>query len=367
MPKIFGWIVCLFISVCGVYKAKKQMKEQERQNQTEEYYRQLLEKQELYRIGLPTPYINGLGENPLLKHFFNKAQRYAEECKFKQAIEEFKKCLSHPQATEENKVAVNILIGNCYYQLCKLKSEEIEKEHGKGELPFNVIPELISYCLSNQMEAERYYKEALKISKRVKNKAERLKSRSIAFRNIGVLSSSPDNALKFLKEALEIDKKIGDQKGIAESLYWIGINYRYLGKLNDALKYFKEALEIIKCIGTQPEIETVLKAINIIEKDDVQNFELLKKDTKRILVEKHCKISRMEVRGFMASFMVKRGKAKYKIILRPWEGGFAIHVLICGFLRPLLRFKITYVVEALELKTHIKDELKRKFKHIHIW
>ena len=200
IPKIIIWIICLFICFCGVYKAIKEKKEEEKEAKNKGYYHQLQERQELYARGLPIPYINGLGENPLLEHFFNEGQKYEEKSKFKKAIEEYKKCLSHPKATEENKVAANVFIGNCYHALSGLK------------------------------EAEKYYKEALKISKRVKDRSERLRGRSAALGNIGLI-------------------------------------YQDLGKPEEALKYHKEALEIFKCIGAQPEIKIVLKNINIIEEE----------------------------------------------------------------------------------------------------
>jgi len=52
----------------------------------------------------------------------------------------------------------------------------------------------------------------------------------------------PDDALKHLKEALEIHRKIGYEKGIADNLGNIGFIYRELGKPDEALKYLKEAL-----------------------------------------------------------------------------------------------------------------------------
>lgn len=241
MSKIVVWIICLFICICGVYKAIKENREEEKEAKDKEYYRQLQERQDLYSRGLPTPYINGLGENPLFKHFFNRGQRYEKESKFKEAIEEFKKCLFHPNATEENKVAANILIGNCYYWLSKLK------------------------------EAEKHCKEALNISKRVKDKGEKLQGKSAALGNIGLICQylgKQDQALKYHKEALEIDKKIGYEHGIANQLGNIGLIYQCFGKPDEALKYLKEALEIFKRIGAQPQMKIVLKNIGIIEEEN---------------------------------------------------------------------------------------------------
>lgn len=106
------------------------------------YQENLLEKRELRDKGFSIPYIDGLGENPLLKHFFKSGRKYQDELKFKEAVKEFKNCLSHPSATEDNKVAANILIGICYQELYELD------------------------------ESEKHYKEALKISSGVKEEGE---------------------------------------------------------------------------------------------------------------------------------------------------------------------------------------------------
>lgn len=238
--KKIAWVVCLLICLGAVYGVIRERKGQEQKVRVEEYYHQLHERQELYSRGLPRDYVGGLGKNPLLKHSFNMGQKYEREFKFKEAIKELKECLSHPNATEENKVAANILVGNCYYMLCRLK------------------------------EAEKHYKEALNISERVKDKAERLRGRSAALGNLGLIYSDlgrPDEALKYHREALEIDREIGYQQGIASDLGNIGVIYRGLGKSEEALKHHKDALEIFKRIGAQREIEIALENIRDIEEE----------------------------------------------------------------------------------------------------
>lgn len=238
--EIVVWIICLLICVAGGYRLIKGKKREEQEAEDKRYYQGLLERQELRGRDLPTPYINGLGENPLLKHSFDMGQRYEKESKFNEAIEEYKKCLSHPKAIEENKVAANVLIGDCYYVLSKLK------------------------------EAENHYKEALDISKRVKDKGERLQGRAAALGNIGLIYidlGKPDEALKYLKEALEIDRKIGYEQGRAAALCNIGVIYSELSKPDEALKYLREALETFKRIGAQRQIGILLENISDIEEE----------------------------------------------------------------------------------------------------
>jgi len=240
IPKLIVLIASLIICICGVHRAVRERKEKQHKAKEEEYYRQLSERQELRGRGLPEPYIDGLGENPLLKGQFNAGRKYEKESKLKEAIEEFKKCLLHPKATETNRVAANILIGNCYYRLSKLK------------------------------EAEDRYQEALKIAKKVKDEGERLKGKSTALGNIGLIYAGlgkPEEALRHHNEALEIDRKIGYEQGVASDLGNIGLIYAGLGKPEEALRHFNEALEIFKRIGSQPQIEIVLKNIEILEEE----------------------------------------------------------------------------------------------------
>ena len=228
-----------------------------RETKSEEYYHDLQEKNEVrsqlsnkkypeaYKGFFSNPrnievYLNGIGENSNLKHPFIAGQQYEKEHSFEEAINEFKKCLFHPKATRSNRVAANILIGNCYYWLSELK------------------------------EAEKYYKEALDISKKVKDKNEKLQGIASALNNISLIYrdlGKPNKALKYLKEALGIHRKIGYKKGIANALGAIGLIYRGTGKPNKALKYLKEALRIDKNINYKQGIANALNAIGLIYHD----------------------------------------------------------------------------------------------------
>jgi len=243
------WIICALISLSGVILLARQETGRRRESKTREYYRQSQERRELYSKGLPTRYVDGLGENPLLKHSFKEGEKYEKEYKFDQAIEAYKKCLLHPNATEANKVAANVLIGGCHHRLSELG------------------------------EAEEHYKGALSISKKVKDKDERLLGRSAALGGIGLIYSDlgkPDEALKYLEEALEIDRRIGYEQGIASSLNNIGLIYSDLGKPDEALKYHKEALEIDRRIGYEQGIARDLGNIGLIYSDLGKPDEALK-------------------------------------------------------------------------------------------
>ena len=96
-------------------------------------------------------------------------------------------------------MATHILIGNCCYKLSKLK------------------------------EAKDHYKNALKISRKISDKDERLKGKSSALGNIGLI-------------------------------------YKDLGKPDEALKYLKKSLDIFKRFGAMSQVKITLKNIEIIQK-----------------------------------------------------------------------------------------------------
>jgi tetratricopeptide (TPR) repeat protein len=235
--KIIVWVICLVISLVGVYNVISERHKEEEAKYRNNYYQNLSEKHELFDRGFTQEYINGLGENPLLKHPFKEGQKYEKENRFGKAILEFKKCLNHPKATSANKTAAHILIGNCYYSLSKLK------------------------------EAENHYKNALKNANEVEDKEERLRGRSAAFGNIGLIYKTKgdlDKALEYHQKALKIDQEIGYQQGQANQLGNIGLIYSDKGDLDKALEYHQKALKIDQEIGYQQGQASDLGNIGIV-------------------------------------------------------------------------------------------------------
>jgi len=238
------WIFCLIICILGMMKLIRDTEKKKEDSKTKQYSMRLLERQELRSQDYPEKYINGLGENPLLRHHFFEGQRYETESKYREALKEFKKCLSHPKATEKNKVAANILIGNCYKNLFNLK------------------------------DAEKYYKEALRISKRVKDKSQKLKGKSAAIGNIGLIYRAKgelDNALKYHNDALEIHREIGYRQGEASAIGNIGMIYRAKGELDNALKYHKDSIKIIDRFNLLYGRDIFHNGIDIIRKNQNQS------------------------------------------------------------------------------------------------
>lgn len=232
--KIVIWIFCVLIIVCGVLLLVKEVQDREKEAKSTDYYQNLGERQELFGRHLPLSYIDGLGESPLLKHYFNEGKKYEKRLQFTKAIEQYQNCLSHPKATEENKVAANISIGNCYYR--EAHSEKVERDYE-------------AYRMSKLEEAEKYYKYALNISKKVNDENERLEGKSTALSNISLANYEMGKfkvALRYGKESLDISKKIKHKLKIGENLSQLGVIYMSLGKLDEALVYCKESLDISK-------------------------------------------------------------------------------------------------------------------------
>jgi len=227
--KTISVTICALICVFGVLGAlsnwKKEQEERE-DKKAKEYYRTKIEKVELLGRGLLAKYINGLGENPELQHHLNTAEEYEKEHKYNEAIEEYKKCLFYPRATPENKVAANILMGNCYYSISKLS------------------------------EAENNYRQALIISKKVKDKNERLEGKGPALGNMGLIYSAKgelDEALKYNKEALEDSRNAWDRAVEAGNiikqfwaLYYRGRSYIEMKEIDKAQAVAEQIKEMEK-------------------------------------------------------------------------------------------------------------------------
>jgi tetratricopeptide (TPR) repeat protein len=118
---IGAWILCFLVlfSEYRFFINRKSKKDEEEKSR--EYYHNLCERQDLRGRHVPLPYHDGLGENPSLKQFFISAQKHEEKYRFSEAINEYRKCLSHSEATLSNKTASHVLIGSCYYSLSALQ------------------------------------------------------------------------------------------------------------------------------------------------------------------------------------------------------------------------------------------------------
>jgi len=111
-------------------------------------------------------------------------------------------------------------------------------------------------------EALKYLKQALEIHCEIGFR----QGEANALGNIGLIYSAKgeaDEALKYHKQALEIDREIGFRQGEASDLGNIGLIYSAKGEADEALKYLKQALEIFESIGAE---HLVNQTKNIIKK-----------------------------------------------------------------------------------------------------
>ena len=247
--KIGLWAVCAFIIIFDAYLIIKDKKTKEEKSKKEKLYNHLYERQELFDRSLPNTLIDTLKKNPLLVDSFQIGQKYEKEYKFEEAIETYKKCLNNSKISEGDKITLNILIGNCYCFLSKLK------------------------------EAEEQFRESLNILKKAENKIARLPAKSVALGNIGNIYRNlgkPDEALEYYQQALEINKKLGYEQGIAHNLSNVGTVYNDLGKHDEALKFQEEALEINQKIEDEPGIANSLNNIGVVYNDSGKTEEALK-------------------------------------------------------------------------------------------
>ena len=88
-----------------------------------------------------------------------------------------------------------------------------------------------------------------------------LQARGIAYQDL----NKPTEALRNFNDALEINRKLGQKRGVAASLSMIAQVDESLGKIDDALKSYNEALQIRRDIGAKKEVGDTL--INIASLD----------------------------------------------------------------------------------------------------
>lgn len=247
--KIGLWIICALILIFDLYLIIKDKKNKEEKSKREELYNRIYERQELFDRNLPGTVTDALERSPLLVKSFRSGQKYEKEYKFKEAIKVYEKCLHDLSIPEEDKIGINILIGNCYYFLSKLN------------------------------QAEKHFKESLNSLKRAENKITKLPAKSAALGNIGNIYHNlgkPDEALEYYQQALEINRKLGYEQGAAHNLNNIGTLYNELGKPDEALKCQEEALEISRKFKDEQAIANSLANIGTIYTDSGKPEEALK-------------------------------------------------------------------------------------------
>ena len=192
----------------------------------------------------------------------NKIISLIDSEKYKIATREIEKCLTLIMSPKDRMVFL-INAGNCYYTL--------------GDLN----------------KAESFYNEALKFTKRkdlqVIYKDDILETKSSALGNIGLIYSDKgelDQALRYHKEAIKIDKEISYRQGQAVDLGNIGLIYYDKGELDQALRYHREAIKIYKEIGYKQGQASALGNMGLIYSAKGELDQALKYHREAIKIDK---------------------------------------------------------------------------------
>jgi tetratricopeptide (TPR) repeat protein len=105
--------------------------------------------------------------------------------------------------------------------------------------------------LSKSDEALRYYQQSW-ISNDASARNVEWHSRLARWPCFRNLSGSPDLALKSFQEALQLQRDIGDKRGLGKTLINLGVFYvESRGQYDDALQSYKEALQIERDVGNE--------------------------------------------------------------------------------------------------------------------
>ena len=218
---VFG-ILAAYLGVRQIRKWRAEARDRERDKEEKESEREEIRKgfeQLRSESGGAGVYEDGLTEMPdsrrrsLLIQGLEAMRRYA----FSEAIGFLRECLGEG-VKESEKIALLILIGNCFLSISQLR------------------------------EAEGHYSEARAMAKEANNKD----GLSAVLGNMGIIYQTKgelDEALEYHQQALEIDREIGKREGEADDLGNMGIIYQIKGELDMALEHHQQALEIDREIG----------------------------------------------------------------------------------------------------------------------
>lgn len=169
----------------------------------------------------PQAYFDGLPGSPNLrvKEAFEKGVDLKEKFKFSAAIKEFEKALTF-QPTDEEKGALFILIGNCFYNLSKYD------------------------------EANEHYQKGMALTMKIGNQA----GLATTYNNIGLIYDAQGDypeALEWYKKSLKILRQTGNNQELAVFLKNIGLLYKKMGKKEETKKHLQESQRLFKELGLE--------------------------------------------------------------------------------------------------------------------
>lgn len=162
----------------------------------------------------------------------------------------------------------------CYTDLCRydesisyyLKGYELAKKIGQKVLTATFCNNISAFYSNNNQfkdfdKSLRYRREGLKISIELGNKEKMADN----YANFGALYSDtmPDSAMYYANLAVPIIKENGDQFKLSQVYVIIGNLYKKKGEVDKALEYFLEAVEIDKKSGN--DISIASHSVNLAQ------------------------------------------------------------------------------------------------------
>jgi len=204
-------------------------------------------------------YLDGLAEMPERKRLelVRDGLRAMRDFKYDDAITHFRECLG-VGATQSQKIALLILIGNCFLSTSRLN--EAEEHYGEAEVAARESndKEGLSAILGNMGNVYRIkgeldkaldnYQKALGIDREIGHR----EGEAITLGNMGIvygIKGDLDKALGHYQQALGIHGEISHREGEANALGNMGNVYQIKGELDKALEHHQQALEIQRETG----------------------------------------------------------------------------------------------------------------------
>jgi CHAT domain-containing protein/Tfp pilus assembly protein PilF len=182
------------------------------------------------------------------------------------------------------------------------------------------------YEKGNYESAERYYKKALEISKKIGYKH----SEADAYLSFGEIESERDNydgALRYFKKALKIYKEIGSKKGEADVYLNTGFFVEYRkGDYEEALKYYEKALKIYKKIRDKRNEADAYLSFGEIESERDNYDGALRYFKKALKIYKEIGSKKGEADVYLnTGFFVEYRKGDYEEALKYYEKALKIY------------------------------------------
>lgn len=226
------------------------------------------------KLGRITEYLDGLPQAaPAVRGPFEKGLEQYRKAEYREAIRLFEASFQ-PEATDSNRAALHILVGNCFAHLSEL--EEAEGHYRQAEALARQVGDRrglavalvnmagVYYIRGELHPALEHYQKALEIHADTGYR----QGEASALGNIGSiyrLKGELGLALEHYQRALRIHRDIGYREGEANALGNLGLVYQDKGDPGKAREYLAQALRIFEEIGAAPEVEQTRRNIERIK------------------------------------------------------------------------------------------------------